>query len=434
MNLSSFISKKSLQQGAGVVFDQGLYSLTNFLTGVLLARMLAKEAYGIYVLAMSLIIMFMGIQRAVISSPYTIHSPKYSGVNYRQYTGSVFLHQLVLLLAAIITGVLLSIINFKNTYIFPGRKYIYIPFSIVIAGVLLRDYVRSYLLARIEIWKSITMGILINVVQLLMLFIFSIKEKLTMNNAFLIIGICSLIPALFYFLKSADCSIYRERLSADFITNIEIGKWMLGNNIVYILLSQSYYWLVAFLSNKSDVAVLGVTFSLANLLGPFLQGVNAFILPKMANEKSNISPLGIVRIMKKAILILLFIYGLWFITGIVFGKYLLQYIYSAKYAEYHLLLAILIVSSFISGITSPLNTALDAFERSDITFKSVLTGLLVTFIVGAFLVYKFGIYGAAVGVLLSNISNTFLRYRGLSILINEYRIKARVYASNDKLP
>lgn len=421
-----FISKQSLQQGAGVIFDQGFYSLTNFITGVLLARMLAKEAYGIYVLAMSLIVLFMGVQRAVISSPYTIHSPKYSGMDFRQYTGSVFLHQLVLLSAAIITGTLLSVVYFPDTDIFSERKYIFLTFGIAVAGVLLRDYVRSYLLARIEIWKSISMGVLINIAQLIILWIVFLREKLTINNAFLIVGICSFVPAVLYFLKNSSVALYHKRILEDFLVNIKVGRWMLGNTVVYVLISQSYYWLVAFFSNKSDVAVLGVTFSLANLLGPFLQGMNAFILPKMAHEKSSGNPMGIVRIMKKSIFILSPIYCLWLIAGIVFGKFLLHYIYSAKYSEYHLVLAILIVSSFISGITSPLNTALDAFERPDITFRSLVVGLLVTLIVGAMLVYQWGIYGAVVGVLLSNMTNSLLRYRGIIIIINSYRISGAV--------
>lgn len=420
-----FISKQSLQQGAGVIFDQGLYSLTNFMTGVLLARMLAKEAYGIYVLAMSLIVLFMGVQRAVISSPYTIHSPKYSGVDFQQYTGSVFLHQLVLLSAAIITGTLLSVVYFHDPYIFSERKYIFLTFAIAVAGVLLRDYVRSYLLARIEIWQSISMGVLINIVQLLILWIVFLREKLTINNAFLIVGICSFVPAVLYFLKNSSVALYHKRILEDFLVNIKVGRWMLGNNVVYVLISQSYYWLVAFFLNKSDVAVLGVTFSLANLLGPFLQGMNAFILPKMAHEKSSGNPQGIVRIMKKSIFILSFIYSLWLIAGVSFGKYLLHYIYSAKYSEYHLVLAILVVSSFISGTTSPLNTALDAFERPDITFRSLVAGLLVTLIVGAMLVYQWGIYGAVVGVLLSNMTNSLLRYRGIIIIINSYKTSQR---------
>ncbi len=423
MNLSKFISKQSLSQGAGVVFDQGLYSLTNFLTGVLLARMLAKEVYGTYVLAMSVIIMFMGIQRAVISSPYTIHSPKYLQTDLRQYTGSVFLHQIILVVIAISFGSILSVIYFQDAASSTNKGYILATFSIAIAGILLRDYVRSYLLAKLEIWKSISMGVLINVVQLLLLWLLYSKKLLTINNAFLIVGFCSIIPAASYFMKIALFTLRQGRILRDFLNNIRLGKWMLGNNLIYVLVSQSYYWLLAFFSNKSDVAVLGVTLSLANLLGPFLQGINAFILPKMVHSRQDEESLGVLRIMRKSILILSTIYGLWLVSGGLFGKYLLLYIYSAKYAEYHMILAVLIVSSFISGVTSPVNSALDAFERSDITFRSLVIGLLVTLFVGTILVYKWKIYGAVVGVLLSNATNCFLRCRGMSILISEYRRK-----------
>jgi O-antigen/teichoic acid export membrane protein len=430
MNLPKFLSKQTLQQGAGVVFDQGLYSLTNFLTGVLLARTLMKEEYGIYVLALSLIITIMGIQRAVITVPYTVYSQKHSEEELNVYTGSVFIHQIILLLITIAFSLLFSKYFFLKEEIPSNTLFMLITFSIAAVGVLLRDFVRSYLLAKLAVRQSVIMGVSVNIVQLLILALLYASNSLTIHSAFFIVGGCSIIPSLYFFLRTSQIRVQTSRIFNDFNNNLKLGKWILGSTIISTLASQSYPWLLVFFADKSAVAILGVTLSLANIFGPLLQGINSYIFPKMAHSRQNDTPSEVIKIMKKAVILLSIIFGLWIICGALFGNHLLALIYSSKYAGYGSVLIIVILSSFISAVTGPLNSALDALERADISFKSLIAGLIVTVSVGIILTYQWGLYGAVIGMLLSNLTNCLLRWRGLFTLINDF--KARV--ANVSLP
>jgi O-antigen/teichoic acid export membrane protein len=150
----------------------------------------------------------------------------------------------------------------------------------------------------------------------------------------------------------------------------------------------------------------------------------------MAHSRQNDTPSEVIKIMKKAVILLSIIFGLWIICGALFGNHLLALIYSSKYAGYGSVLIIVILSSFISAVTGPLNSALDALERADISFKSLIAGLIVTVSVGIILTYQWGLYGAVIGMLLSNLTNCLLRWRGLFTLINDF--KARV--ANVSLP
>ena len=424
MNLSKFISKQSLQQGAGVIFDQGLYSLTNFLTGVLLARSLMKEEYGTYVLALSLIITIMGIQRAAITVPYTVYCQKHKGEELNIYTGSVFIHQIILLIIAVAFSLLFSQYFFVKEGSSYNALFLLSAFALAATGVLLRDFVRSYLLARLAVRQSVIMGVSVNIVQLMILALLYAKNSLTIQNVFFIIGGCSILPSLYFFLENSQIKVQAAQILNDFRTNLRLGKWILGSTIISTLASQSYPWLLAFFADKSAVAILGVTLSLANILGPLLQGINSYVFPKMAHSRSEGTPFGVIRIMKKAVILLSIIFGFWIICGALFGNHLLALIYSSKYAGYGSVLLIVILSSFISAVTGPLNSALDALERADISFKSLIAGLIVTVSIGVILVYRWGLYGAVVGMLLSNLANCLLRWRGLFILMNGFKARA----------
>ena len=421
MLFQKFISKQTLQQGTGVIFDQGLYSFTNFLTGVLLARSLLKEEYGVYVLALSLIISITGIQRAVITVPYTVYSHQHKGEELNSYTGSVFIHQIFLLIIAIAFSLISSQYFFLREGSAHNEVFI-LTFALGVTGVLLKDFVRSYLLAQLAVRQSVIMGISVNIIQLLILVMLYVKHSLTIHNAFLIIGSCSVIPSLYFFLKNSKIRVNAPQILKDFSNNLKLSKWILGSSIISTLSSQSYPWLLAFFADKNSVAVLGVTLSLANIFGPFLQGINSYIFPKMSRSRCNGTPLGVINIMKKAIIVLSIIFAFWVICGVIFGNQLLSLIYSSKYAGYSAVLIIVMLSSFFSAITAPLNSALDVLERSDISFKSLIAGLTVTVSIGTLLVYQWGLYGAVMGILLSNLANCLLRWRGLSILLNEFKL------------
>ncbi len=424
-SLSPFfsISKQSLQQGAGVIFDQGLYSLTNFLTGVLLARSLPKEDYGVYVLALSLIISIMGVQRAVITVPYTVYSQKHREEEFNTYLGSIFIHQIILLIIAIVFSLVFSKYFFLRESSTNNAIFILIAFALTATGVLLRDFVRSYLLARLAVRQSVIMGVSVNIIQLVLLATLYMEGLLTIHNAFLIIGGCSIIPSLYFFLKNSQIRVKTAQIIDHFRNNLKLGKWILGSTIISTLSSQSYPWLLAFFADKSSVAVLGVTLSLANICGPLLQGINSYIFPKMAHSISAGTPLKVINIMKKSVIILSLIFAGWIICGALLGNFLLVLIYSPKYAGYSAVLVIVILSSLVSAVTGPLNSALDALEKADISFKSLAAGLIVTVSIGVFLVYHWGLYGAVVGMLLSNLTNCLLRWRGLFILMNEFKTR-----------
>lgn len=411
------VHSRSSRQCTGVIFDQALYSLTNFLTGVFLARSLAKDDYGIYVLALSFILIIMGVQRAVISVPYTIYSQRHVYEERQAYEGSVFAHQLILLMVS--TLLCLAALNFVllERELGSDDLIVFITFSIAVAGVLSRDFIRYFLLSSLQVRQTIWMGISINVIQLAILSNLYLQNAITINNSFLTIGFCALLPSLIIFLKNSSIRLAGNSITKHFLENLKSGKWILGEHLVFVLSSQAYPWLLAIFADKRSVAVLGVASFLANILAPFLQGVNAFILPKMVQSKA-----GIVRMLKKAIACLSVAFVLWLISGILFGDYLLTSIYSAKYSGYGSVLVILILSSFASGITGPINAALVALERADIAFKSLVGGLAITVLIGAILTYTFGLYGAALGILLSNLINCLLRWRGLLTLMSRVRV------------
>lgn len=406
------IDKRTLRDGASMLFDQSFYSLLSFLASVMLARALTPHAYGIYVFVMSLIAPMFGIQRALVSTPYTIRSKHYRRRRLHVYAGSVLVHEIFFVCgSALVLALVLR-------YTFPDamRSIAFPAVTLAACGLLFRDFVRFLLLASLEIRKTILTGIVVNATQLVLFALLFITERLTLLNALLLVGGCSLLPAV---MTIATYRRFRFNLSAvihDLLDNLKIGKWMLGGSVAAALGSQIYIWLLVLLADARSVAALGVTASLANLLSPLLQGASAFLLPKMVQSRSAGGTPAMIRITKKAIMVLTCVFALWLALGVLFGERLLSLLYSTKYSGYGGVFILLMLHVLLSALMVPINAALDALERSDISFRSAVAGLVTSVTVGTIAVYSFGLYGAAATALLSNAVNLVGRWRGLMVL------------------
>lgn len=405
-----------LLQGTGTVFDQALYSLTNFLTGVLLARALPQEDFGVYVLALSLIMAAIGIQRALISTPYTVFAKSSEGTALNLYAGSAFVHHV--LFAG--TCAVICLISVLLLYRRENVNCVSLAVALGGIGILSRDFVRSTFLASLQVRRSVMAGVAVNVSQLAILWILFTSERLTMCNAFLVVGITSLLGSLSFFLAFARPRVAPAHVAGHFRSNVKLGKWMLGGSLLLALSAQSYIWLLGMFTGAKAVAALGVASSLANALSPLLQGVTAFLLPKMVYSiGAPARPRALLRLMVKSIAFLSLVQVIWLICGLRFGEDLLTSIYSSTYSGYGVLLGILIVYSLVSSIMAPITAALDALKRSDVSFRSSVTALIVTVSSGIVLIHAFGANGAAVSALLANLTNLLLRWRGLRAIMSD---------------
>src|SRR6202049_3291926 len=88
-----FIFKKFIPwvtKGGLAILDYGLFSGSNFLLGVLLARWMAPEQYGAYALAFSIFILVTFLYQALLLEPLSVFSGTTYSKNLRGYLKSNF--------------------------------------------------------------------------------------------------------------------------------------------------------------------------------------------------------------------------------------------------------------------------------------------------------------------------------------------------------
>jgi len=72
----AFSPDKALNQGLLSLGDQAVASITNFATGVIIARASSKEQFGLYMLGFTLILLVTDLQTSLIATPYMVYAPR----------------------------------------------------------------------------------------------------------------------------------------------------------------------------------------------------------------------------------------------------------------------------------------------------------------------------------------------------------------------
>ena len=155
---------KRARTAAIAVLDQGVTSAANFLTGAIIGRHCPPEQLGLYLLGFTLCFLLKGIQRPLITGPFTVFLPRTANGERRQYYGSALLLQLGFATAAfalLASGTLLAWLGVGPD----GLPAVLLALTVLIHCILLRDAVRFFCFARFRFATALVFDICVAVLQ-----------------------------------------------------------------------------------------------------------------------------------------------------------------------------------------------------------------------------------------------------------------------------
>ena len=137
-SLSTLLSRvgpllQSFKWAKWALADQVIVSGSNFLSNILLARILGIEEFGRYVLAWTVVLFVQGLQFSAVSSTMLSIGPKHDAEAARSYFGAIFVHQAIFgMVSAALTlvGAISAAVLFLNGaltpshYLSPLRSYV----------------------------------------------------------------------------------------------------------------------------------------------------------------------------------------------------------------------------------------------------------------------------------------------------------------------
>jgi O-antigen/teichoic acid export membrane protein len=397
------------------LIDQGVASTTNFLSGIIIGRSCTKEDFGLYMLGFTIILFLLDGQQSLISTPYTVFSPRLKSSARSLYTGSALIHQFGLsILAIAFLGIAAIAVSLGLGP--KGLAPVLWSLVAVIALILLRDYARHICFAQLHMSMAVSIDFCVGFVQIGGLALMAWLGFLSPGNALLMVGVAGGCGAFFWILKShRELTLSSFQAIADFKLSWSLGKWTASSTLLWTLSKNLYPWILTFFHGTAPVGVWAACVGIVNLGNPLFLGMKNYLSPRIAHGYAESGHQGLRHLVWQGAGLLGLIITPLCIALIFFGSSLVVLFYSSKYAGSGIIVTLLALNLLVWVLGVPFSEGLFVLNRADVDFKINFLALFSLLTLGLWLVRLHSTPGAALGLLAS--STVTLAARGIAFAV-----------------
>lgn len=407
--IASLIQRLSRPSVAAIA-DQGVVSMANFLTGVVLARGLSQSQFGVYALGLSVVLLILDLQTSLTSTPYMVFGPQLDQKGRYTYLTSTMVHQVAIgILIAVgltVTGLAIQMTNGGEL----GAALLIL--GMVVALILFRDFARRICFADQQPASALLLDILATVLQLGAILMLLWSDALTVATAFLAIGLATGIPSIIWILiRRRQIHFSYSAVTQDLKKNWQFGKWVLFSGALWASSLHFYPWLLAFAQGTSATAVWAVGLGVVSIANPLKLGYQNHLGPEISNRHASGGMHAVRNAVRAGSRRFILIISPVVLLLILFGGEAAVLIYGDDYSGLGLLVGILAVDLLVSVVAFSFSRGLFALNQAylDMKVNFVAVGVLAT--TGIWLAWSMGPVGAAIGLLLANLAATTIRGR-----------------------
>lgn len=377
--------------------DQALVSGVNFTTGLLLARYLGLESFGLYTMLWMVVLLLGSIQLALIISPMLSIAPKLDKVEHDIYQSSICMHQIVFSMTSflLIVSILASTLyNFDYDY----SLAFYTAAAAV--GYQFQDYIRRYFFSVMRPRVAFFGDFVSYIGQLVAIYVVNYYLGLSIGYVLSAVALTSFLSALVMrpFMHVKFNSV--EQVVADFRRSYHFSKWLVGSVVMQWLSGQIFFLLAAYLLGPAMVGVMKSAQNIVAATHVFIQALENIIPVKLATLYQRYGLKGISSYLSKSIPLSLSIVFLF--CGFVgyFSDDLLTWLYGDEIEGYGYVLEYFCLVYMVMFMNIFLRFVLRTVEETKIIFQANLVAvLIVPFTIP--MIYSLQVTGAMLGMLLS---------------------------------
>jgi O-antigen/teichoic acid export membrane protein len=393
-----------LGKGALAILDYGLFSGSNFLLGILLARWMSPEQYGAYALALSIFILVTFLYQALVLEPLSVFSGTSYSNNLRGYLNSnALLHVGISLIICVALGG--TAVAAKLWWHSPVSAMAFAGITISAPFLLIHALGRRSFYLKLSPAPAAFGSAFYCVCVVAGAFLVYKLGWLSAFTAYLVLGAAALVGGvimLFQLNAKLEPATAKVRLRSTWHKHWKYGKWALATCFVGWLPTYVYIPLV---SKFSGLAAAGELRALMNLGGPVLQtyaALSMLFLPLAARVQKTQGQRGASILTLK--LTALFVFGGFAYWGVLipFRGPLFRLLYAGKYMDASTLLPLFAAETIVWSAALAPAILLRAMESPRSLFFANSTASLVTLFLGIPATRYYGLVGVIRSMVLAN--------------------------------
>ena len=391
------------------IADQAIFNGGNFLRGVVLARMVSQGEFGLFTLGWTVVVFLESLHTTLVSTPYTVFSPRLKGAELARFTGSALVQHLVLTGSLAVVGIFasLGLTLMGNSIELSALAW---TITIAIVPILLRDHIRRLCFARLWMRAAIGVDLSVAVIQLGLLLAVGAVAGLSASIAFMIIGSgCLVVTVSWIAIYRSEFKVVWPQEKADFERNWRLGRWGLASAVLWVSATSIYPWILAAFHGTGAAGVWAACIGVVALCNPLIWGLQNYVLPKASHVFAERGAGALRSFVPRAALL---VGGSAAAVGgvlVPIGGWLVTTIYGDSYSGNGLVVTLLLANFSILSFDFCFSRGLFILERADIDFKINIIPVILVFLIGIWMVSGIGIAGAALSMLIGNTVALILR-------------------------
>jgi O-antigen/teichoic acid export membrane protein len=407
-------------KGSLAILDQALISGSNFLIGILLARWMTQDQYGVYALTFSIFVLLSILYQSLLLEPQSVFGPSEFRENQRGYLGTMLWLQVGLSALILLVLGLSAFVGWKLGW-HKGLPNSLLGVTIAAPCVLLFYLVRQacYVIPKPQL--AVQGSSIYFVLVIALLFLVYRKEWISPFMAFLVMGLASLAACIFLISRlkpSMGLSAASANSSVVLRKHWMYGRWFIAATFVMWLPWNIYYTVLGRYAGFAEVGVLRVLMNLYMPLSQTLSALSLLLLPSAARKHGQEGKSGALGQTRKTML--LFAIGVlaYWAMVIPLGRPIMRFLYKGQYTDVLPLLPWIAMASLFWFCAHSTTISLRAIQAPSSVLVVYGAASIVCVLVGVPAARAFGIRGAIWGINLSSVA-------ALATGIVLVRIKAR---------
>ena len=403
--------------------DQVLVSGANFITGIILARFLGLESFGVFTLAWMVILFFNSLQLASVVQPMMSLAPKYEKEERRAFYGSMFFIQLMwiglyifVLFATLFIKDHVQFLNLVSDY--------FLPIFFVLLTSQLQDFLRRYLFSIGNSQLSFICDSISYLGRIILFVACYYLEYLSIVNVFFCITVANTLSFI-VLLKSNESITLKHNKHIYFIReNYFFSKWLLGAALMQWT-TGNYFIVVA--GVVLGPIVVGAVKACQNIIGfthILFQALENFV-PGMATLSLRVGKKAFISFLIKLTVMGGIVTGALISSVSYFSKELLDLLYGAEYSSYYYLLYWFGILYMLIYLSMSIRIGLRTLEKNRSIFFGYLIATLFSLFSAKPLIDSFGASGVIIGNIFSQCILLLIIFYAFVSHLKECRVKLK---------
>lgn len=389
--------------------DQSFVSASNFLLGIILARFLGIEAFGIFTLLWMILLFVQSLQMAIIISPMMSIGPILDKADQKKYYQAVTTHQIIFSLVSsfcVYWFLILSNIFYPSWLLINYA----LPLSVTVFLSQNQDFIRRVFFIEERPLTALFCDLLAYGLRLIILVYLFKYNALEITNALWTISFALFISILLGLKIIYKPSINPRKIIDAHKRNWHTSRWLLASALLQWTSGNYFIITAGIILGPISVGILRAAGNVIGITNIIFLGLEN-IIPSTASKtfrESGISSLYVY-------LVKVLIYGGLFMIGVVsflsiFSESLISILYGNEYSSSGYILIWYCLITLVQFINFPLVIGLRSLEHTKPMFFSYIVTTMFSVLCANIIVSELNLHGVMLGLLINNVIMVSISY------------------------